>query len=108
LGGILDTYSRSVVFISLAQFAMNSGTFYVIVVKNLNIPLWVFATLLPVSVLTVMLLTWMFVTPSAMSYINQQQARHDSPVIRKLNLLLKDKGITDYGDDLPTNIKVMK
>ncbi len=88
LGGLIDTYGRMSLLISIGSLIMTTGTFYVVVVKPYFQAPWL---TLPVAIImivllfaVIMLLTYLFITPAMVAYSNRQWYSHDNPMRRDL------------------------
>ena len=95
IGAVLDSYSRAQIFVNPISQLMIAMTFYQVTIREyapwLNIALFVVALLFIVSF--VMLLVYLFVTPSSYSYTNYQSWEHDNPFRKDLELIKARLGI---------------
>jgi len=80
---------------------MNAGTFFMIVVSNFipSIQIWQFYGFLLVIYLVLMICTFMFITPSVISFSNLQACKHENPIIEEL------KKVNERLDEIEETIK---
>lgn len=95
-GAVMDLYSRTGVFINVVSNIMLAATFYATggrAFLQLYFPwmnFWVFLALLISSYLTAMVLYYVFIMPSSLSFVNRQWYMHKNPVQKDLDEIKKE------------------
>lgn len=105
IGGIIDAFNRVAFFITaintimiIAMFyGMTAGPWLVERLPWLTFP--VFMSLAVFGIIVAMVLAYMFLLPSSMSFFNKHFYKHKNPMKRDLDLIKKKLGITDDTED---------
>lgn len=89
-GRCIFLYASAATLFGIIGLIMNASTWFMVATSyfGLSLSIWLLYTSLLIGIPTVVLLYWVFITPSQMSVGNEQACKHQNPVISKLDELL--------------------
>jgi len=92
-GAFVYLYGNASGIVGIFQSIMSAGTFYIVLTLRYNAPitLWQFYLALGVFVLSLMILVWMFITPSQIAVSNSQAYKHENPAMDLLREIKTDQ-----------------
>jgi hypothetical protein len=96
MGSVLDTYGRAATFFTITNMIMLAATFYNTTGQQYFKPIFpwlsftVFMLLLSLSFILFMVIVYIFITPSSMSFFNHQTWNHDNPMRKELIEIKED------------------
>lgn len=100
IGGAIDTFQRSLLFVTIINFTMLAATFYNTTGASFIIKIfpwfnfYIFMAFLIIVVFIAMIFVYVFITPSSMAYASNQSYVHDNPLKKQMDRI--EKTLEDF------------